>query len=319
LLRLILERLVQMVIVVFVVTLAAFTLVNLLSGDIAVYLLGDHATPEAVAALHAQLHLDDPIIIRYFDWLGDVLQGNLGTSVVSHYPVVKSLTNAIPPTFELMIGAQIVGITLAVVTTAAAIKWRWTDRLVTGVALLVNSIPTFVVALILIIIFSTTLHLLPSIGWVAPTSAGGWGKNIVAMIMPSVALGLGIFPEYMRILRSDIREQLDREEYVTLAWMKGLRPTRIFGKHVAPNSVGGFISMIATTTALLISGVVIVEQVFAIPGIGKMMLAAIDSHDTPVLLGGLLTIVTFVVIINLVGELIYMRIDPRVRATRVTA
>jgi peptide/nickel transport system permease protein len=319
LLRLIVERLVQMIIVIFVVTLAAFTLVNLLSGDIAVYLLGDHATPEAVAALHAQLHLDDPIIIRYFSWLGDLFQGNLGSSVVSHYPVVDQLVKAIPPTLELMIGAQIVGIVLAVATTAAAIKWRWADKIVTGVALLLNSIPTFVIALILIIIFSSTLHLLPSIGWVAPTNAASWGKNITAMIMPSIALGVGIFPEYMRVLRSDLRNQLDHEEYVTLAWMKGLRPRRIFGRHVAPNSVGGFIAIVATTTGLLLSGVVIVEQVFAIPGLGKMMLAAIDARDTPVLLGGLLTIVVFVVIVNLIGELIHMRIDPRVRATRATA
>jgi peptide/nickel transport system permease protein len=319
LLRLIVQRLVQMVIVIFVVTLAAFTLVNLLGGDIAVYLLGDHATPQAVAQLHAELHLDDPIIVRYFDWLGGVLQGNLGSSLVSHYPVVQQLANSIPPTFELMIGAQIVGIVVAVLTTAVCIRWRWADRVVTAIALLMNSIPTFVVALFLIIVFSTAAHLLPSIGWVAPVGPGGWGRNIVAMIMPSLSLGLGIFPEYMRVFRSDLRDQLEGEEYVTLAWMKGVRPRRLYGRHVLPNSVGGFIALIATTTALLLSGVVIVEQVFAIPGIGKMMLAAINTHDTPVLLGGLLTIVVFVVIVNLIGELIHMRIDPRVRATRTTA
>lgn len=318
-LRLIVERLVQMLVVIFVVTLAAFTLVNLLNADITVYLLGDHATPEAIADLRAQLRLDEPIIQRYLAWLGDVVSGNLGVSILNHYPVMQTLSTVLPPTLELMIGAQIVGITLAVLLTVASLKWRWADQVATGLALLINSIPSFVVGLLLIMLFSSTLHTLPSIGWSPPSGPGGWSQNIAAMIMPSLALGLGIFPEYMSVLRSDLRDQLEREEYVTLAWMKGLNSRRIFRRHVVPNSLGGFISMVATTTALLLSGVVIIEQVFAIPGIGKMMLSAVDTHDTPVLLGGLLVIVIFVVVVNLLGELIHMRIDPRVRAARATA
>ncbi len=318
-LRLIVERLAQMIIVIFVVTLAAFTLVNMLNGDIAVYLLGDHATEEAILQLRQQLRLDDPIFLRYLGWLGDVLSGDLGVSLINQYPVLQKLAVALPPTIELMIGAQIVGITVAVLMTVISLKWRPADKFVTALALLMNSIPAFVLALLLIIVFAAGLHLLPSIGWSDPSSAGGWGRNLLAMIMPSVALGMGIFPEYLRVLRSDLREQFEREEYVTLAWMKGLTSGRIFRRHVLPNSVGGFISLVATTTAHLLSGVVIVEQVFAIPGIGKMMLAAIDTRDTPVLLGGLLTIVVFVIVVNLLGELIHMRIDPRIRSARATA
>lgn len=312
-LRLTVERLIQMIIVIIIVTLAAFVLVNMLNGNIVVYLLGDNATPANIARLTHQLNLDQPLLLRYLSWLGGVLHGDLGTSIVNDYPVVDALKTAIPATVTLMIGAQIWGILLALLTTAASIRWRWADRIVTGIALLLNAVPPFVVSLMLIIVFATTLHLLPSIGWVSPERSG-WGSLLRALLMPSAVLGLSIFPEYMRVFRSDLRDQLEREEYVTLAWMKGLRSSRVFSRHIAPNSVGGFISLIATTTAHLLSGVVIVEQIFAIPGIGKMMLSAISQRDTTTLEGGLLTIVVFVVVANLVGELIHMRIDPRVRA-----
>lgn len=311
-LRLVFDRLAQMIVVLFCVTALGFGLINLLQGDVVFALLGDNYTPEAAARLTAELQLDEPIWARYLDWLGGLLQGDLGTSYVTKENVADAIVSALPPTVELLIGAQVVALALALLTTALAVRYRWTDRIVTFLGLLSNSIPSFVLALLLIIVFATTLQVLPSVGWADPDRAS-WGENIQAMIMPSVALGFSIFPEYMRVFRSEIYEQLDREEYVTLARMKGLSSRRVLTRHVVLNSLGGLLTLIAMTTGFLIGGVVIVEEVFSIPGIGSLMFDAINNRDSIMLEGLLVLIAASVVVANLIGELVHMRVDPRVR------
>jgi peptide/nickel transport system permease protein len=311
-LRLIVERLVQMLVVLLCVTALGYGLVNLLQGDVIFALLGDDYSPEAAARLTAELHLDDPIWLRYLYWLGDALQGDLGTSLVTHEKVSDAILTALPVTLELLVGAQLVGIVTALVTTAIAIRYRWADRFVTFVALVANSIPSFVLGLLLIIVFATTLRLLPSIGWVDP-DRGGWGQNVLALVMPSVALGFSIFPEYMRVFRSEILEQLENEEYVVLARMKGLTNARVLLRHVVLNSMGGLLTLIAMTTGFLIGGVLIVEEVFSIPGIGSLVFDAISGRDSTMLEGALVLIAAGVVVANLIGELVHMRVDPRVR------
>jgi peptide/nickel transport system permease protein len=313
-LRLIIDRLLQMFVVLLCVTALGFGLVNLLQGDVVFALLGENYTPEAAATLSAELGLDDPIWLRYLHWLADAVQGDLGTSLVTKESVAGAIWGALPPTVELLIGAQVVGLALALVATALAVRYRWADRFVTFVGLVSNSIPSFVLALLLIIVFATTLRVLPSIGWADPARAG-WGENLQAMIMPSVALGFSIFPEYMRVFRSEIQEQLEQEEYVTLARMKGLSPRRVLTRHVVLNSVGGLLTLIALTTGFLIGGVVIVEEVFSIPGMGSLVFDAISNRDSTMLEGALVLIAAGVVVANLVGELVHMQVDPRLRPT----
>jgi peptide/nickel transport system permease protein len=240
------------------------------------------------------------------------VHGDFGTSVTTHEPIAHSLLTALGPTVELLIGAQLVALLLTALVTAVSVRWRWTDRIATGLALLFSSIPSFVLGLLMIILFASVLHLLPAIAWSWP-SAGGWGKNFKGMIMPWVALGVSVFPGYMRVLRSQVYEQVDHEEYVTLARMKGLPGRRVFGRHVLPNSLSGLITLVAMTTGFLISGVVIVEQVFGIPGEGSLVYQAITNRDANTLEGAIVMIAVAVVLLNLIGDLIQMRVDPRVR------
>jgi peptide/nickel transport system permease protein len=311
--RWIIDRLLQMVVVLIAATLLGFLLVRLLKGNEVFALLGDNYTKQAAAQLNHELGLDKPLPLQYLDWLGGAVHGDFGTSITTHEPVAHSLFMALGPTVELLIGAQVVALALTLIVTAVSVRWRWTDRVVTGFALLCSSIPPFVLGLLMIILFASVLHLLPAIAWSWP-GAGGWGKNFKGMIMPWVALGVSVFPNYMRVLRGQVYEQLDHEEYVTLARMKGLPARRVLGRHVVPNSLSGLVTLVALTTGFLISGVVIVEQVFGIPGEGSLVYQAITNRDANTLEGAIVMIAVAVVVLNLVGDLIQMRLDPRVRA-----
>jgi peptide/nickel transport system permease protein len=311
--RWIIDRLLQMVVVLVAATLLGFLLVRLLKGNEVFALLGDNYTKQAAAQLNHELGLDKPLPLQYLDWLGGAVHGDFGTSITTHEPVAHSLFMALGPTVELLIGAQVVALALTLIVTAVSVRWRWTDRVVTGFALLCSSIPPFVLGLLMIILFASVLHLLPAIAWSWP-GAGGWGKNFKGMIMPWVALGVSVFPNYMRVLRGQVYEQLDHEEYVTLARMKGLPARRVLGRHVVPNSLSGLVTLVALTTGFLISGVVIVEQVFGIPGEGSLVYQAITNRDANTLEGAIVMIAVAVVVLNLIGDLIQMRLDPRVRA-----
>jgi peptide/nickel transport system permease protein len=310
--RWIIDRLLQMIVVLICASLLGFLLVRLLKGNEIFALLGDNYTKQAAAQLNHELGLDKPLPLQYLDWLGGAVHGDFGTSVTTHEPIAHSLLTALGPTVELLIGAQLVALLLTALVTAVSVRWRWTDRIATGLALLFSSIPPFVLGLLMIILFASVLHLLPAIAWSWP-SAGGWGKNFKGMIMPWVALGVSVFPGYMRVLRSQVYEQVDHEEYVTLARMKGLPGRRVFGRHVLPNSLSGLITLVAMTTGFLISGVVIVEQVFGIPGEGSLVYQAITNRDANTLEGAIVMIAVAVVLLNLIGDLIQMRLDPRVR------
>lgn len=310
--RWIIDRLLQMVVVLICATLLGFLLVRLLKGNEIFALLGDNYTRQAAAQLNQELGLNKPLPLQYLDWLGGAVHGDFGTSVTTHEPVAHSLLAALGPTVELLVGAQLVALALTMLVTVVSVRWRWTDRLVTGFALLCSSVPPFVLGLLMIILFASVLHLLPAIAWSWP-SAGGWGKNFRGMIMPWTALGVSVFPNYMRVLRGQVYEQLDNEEYVTLARMKGLTGRRVLGRHVVPNSLSGLITLVAVTTGFLISGVVIVEQVFSIPGEGSLVYQAITNRDANTLEGAIVMIAVAVVVLNLIGDLIQMRLDPRVR------
>jgi peptide/nickel transport system permease protein len=312
--RWIIDRLLQMVVVLICATLLGFLLVRLLKGNEIFALLGDNYTKQGAAQLNHELGLDKPLPLQYLDWLGGAVRGDFGTSVTTHVPIAHSLLAALGPTVELLVGAQLVALLLTMIVTAVSVRWRWTDRLVTGIALICSSVPPFVLGLLMIILFASVLHLLPAIAWSWP-SAGGWGKNFKGMIMPWVALGVSVFPSYMRVLRGQVYEQLDHEEYVTLARMKGLPGRRVLGRHVLPNSLSGLITLVAITTGFLISGVVIVEQVFNIPGEGSLVYQAITNRDANTLEGAIVMIAVAVVLLNLIGDLIQIRLDPRVRNT----
>jgi peptide/nickel transport system permease protein len=312
--RLIALRIPQMIAVLFLVTVMSFLLVNVLPGDVLHVILGDAYTPEAAAQLTAQLGLDQPLPVRYIGWLGAALHGDFGSSLISHQSVLASIGRSIGPTLELVIGGQIIATVLAVVVAIASVasRKRWVDRLGTVIALVSDAIPSFVLGLILLGIFSVQLHWLPSIGWQDPAKVG-WGLNLQAMLLPCLILGLGSFALHMRVFRSELFEQLDREEYVTLAQMKGVSTFRIMTKHVVRNSSFGLVTVTAMSIGFMIAGAVLIEQIFSIPGIGSLTLNAVENRDSPMVQGCVVLLAAVTVVLSLLADLAYAALDPRLR------
>lgn len=302
-----------MIPVLFGVTFLAFFTVNYLPGNIVVALLGSNYNPTAAAALSTSLHLNQPILERYFIWAGHAIQGNLGASLANHEPVITALKSAAPPTVELVIVAQLMAIALAVLlaVTAVASRWTWVDRICTALALVGNSVPSFVFGLVLLVFFSVHWHLVSAIGWIPP--AQGWGKNLGAISLPAFTLAMTIFPGYMRVFRQEMLDELENEEYVSLARMKGISTARVIFRHVARNSALGIVTLVGLSTGLLIGGAVIVEDIFSVPGIGLLLLNSINMRDATTVEGCILVIAVAIVVLNLAADVVYALLDPRVR------
>ncbi|WP_162950269.1 ABC transporter permease [Rhizobium jaguaris] len=313
-LRMIVTRIPQMIVVILIVTIIAFVMVNLLPGDIVSVILGDQYTPEAAAQLTQELSLDQPVPIRYLIWLWRAVHLDFGTSLATHVSVVESMLQDALPTLELVIGAMVSAVILGSALAIGAVASRnpWIDRAGTALALFCTSLPNFILALIVTTIFGVQLHIIPTIGWADPGDAG-WGANIGAIIMPSIILGLTIFPSIMRIFRSELQEQLESEEYVTLARMKGVTGWGLIWRHVARNSAFGLITVVAAGLGPLVSGAVILENIFAIPGLGTLLFQGIQLHDSPVVVGCVTVVAVIVVLSNLGADLVYAALDPRVR------
>jgi peptide/nickel transport system permease protein len=312
-LRLIRSRLLQMIPVIIGVTLVSFALVNVLPGNILYSILGTDYTPAAAKSLSIQLGLNHPLITRYFDWLWQLLHGNLGTSLITHESVSHAILQALSPSLELVITAQIMAIVLGVAFAVASVMapTPWVDRIATSLALAGNSIPAFVTALVFILIFAVHFHWVSSIGWQPPSSAG-WLANIGAISLPSLCLAISIYPGYMRVFRREMYDQLENEEYVTLARMKGVTRKGLTFRHVVRNSALGIVTLIGLSTGLLIGGAVIVEEVFGIPGIGTLLFQAINSRDATMVDGCILVIAIAIIAINLIVDILYAVLDPRV-------
>lgn len=311
-LRTILLRLGQLIPVLFGVTLLSFLLNNALPGNIVYELLGDNPDPSAYHSLKVQLGLNHPPIQRYFMWLGGVLHGDLGHSLLGGQSVASEIRTAAPPTIELLIGAEVIALILCIVFAFLSVwtRSRALDKVITSTALAGHCAPGFVVGLLLLLIFAVHWHLVQTT--YQPISAG-WGKNLGAMSLPILTLALGIFPAQMRVFRGDMLQQLDREDYVALAMIKGLGKAKIIFKHVAKNSASNLVTIVALNIGFLFGGVVIVEQVFTIPGIGDLLYTSIQAHNAPVVQGIVLCAATVVVLANLFADLTYAVLDPRVR------
>lgn len=304
-----------MIPVVIVVTALAFFIVNALPGNILYTILGQAYSPQAAATLSRELHLNQPLLLRYVEWLGGAAHGSLGSSLITHEKVSSALLTAAPPTIELVIFSQVLAIAIAVLLSTLSVlsPFQAVDRSATALSLFGNSVPSFVTGLVFLIVFADHLHIMSAVGWIPPGS-GGWGRNIGAMFVPSLLLAISIFPGYMRVLRQQMYDELENEEYVTLARMKGISRVRLILRHVARNSALGIITLIGLSTGFLIGGAVIVEQIFNIPGMGSLTYNAINQSDTVMVEGCILVIAVSIVMLNLLADLMYAVLDPRVRA-----
>jgi peptide/nickel transport system permease protein len=305
-------RLAYLLPVLFAVTLLTFLIASLLPGDLAHAMLGDQATPEAVAALRRDMGLDQPLWWRYLHWLGGILQGDFGRSFRTGEPVLGAILARLPVSLELMLLAEITALAISIpLAIQCAVNSGGTfDGVVTGVAFAKLSIPNFMAAILLIYVFAVALRLLPATGY-TPLEED-WLGNLRSMLLPALTLALAEWPVLMRVLRSDMIATL-QEDYITMAKAKGLKQRRILFVHALKPSSLTLITVAGINIGRLIGGAVIVESVFALPGIGRLLLGAIYTRDFMILQGVVLFVAAGFVIVNFLVDMLYAVLDPRVR------
>jgi peptide/nickel transport system permease protein len=306
------RRLLQAIPVVLGVSILTFLLLNLIPGNAALNQVGPGATAQALKAAEVQDGLNQPLWERYWHWLEHALQGNLGDSLSTHQSVSSLILHALPVSVELLILAQVFSLLFAVPVALIAVgsPWRWVDRVLGIVTFAGISVPPFLLGIWLILLFSVNLDLLPASGWV-PLSQSISG-NLQTVILPAATLAIGEFCFHMRILRGDMLEQL-REEYVDTARAKGAGSTRVLIVHVLRNSLFVLVTVVGVNFGKLLSGAVIVESLFSVPGVGNLLVNAIEQRDYPLVEGIVVCMALAFVLINLAVDLLYGVLDPRVR------
>jgi len=306
------RRLLYLIPVLVAVSLLTFLIASLLPGDLAYVILGDQATPDKVAALRQDMGLDQPIWWRYLSWLGNVLQGDFGRSFRTGQTVLQAVAERLPVSIELMLLAQLgalaIGIPLAI--ACAVRSGSAFDRFMTGSAFSMLSVPAFLSAILLIYLFAVELRWLPATGYV-PFSEDPVG-NLRCFLLPALTLALGEWPVLMRVLRSDMIATL-QEDYIAMARAKGLKPSRILLVHALKPSSLTLVTVTGINIGRLIGGTVIVESIFALPGIGRLLLGAIFTRDLIILQGVVLFVACGYVLMNFVVDMLYAVLDPRIR------
>ena len=308
----IVRRLGATVVVMAVVAFVVFSLLYLTPGDPAAVIAGDVATSEDIARIRQSLGLDQPFLVRFGTWVWALLHGDLGTSIFNNLPVAKLIGQRVEPTLSLTICTLIIAILTSVPlgVIAAARAESKLDHAIMGFSVLGFSIPVFVLAYLLILLFSLQLHWLPVQGY-RPISEGIW-PWFLHLILPSLALGTVYAALIARITRASILDVLS-QDYIRTAQAKGLKERDIMIHHALKNAAVPIITIIGIGIGLLISGAVVTETVFAIPGIGRLTVDAILRRDYPIIQGVILIFSATYVMINLMIDLSYVFFDPRIR------
>jgi peptide/nickel transport system permease protein len=310
----ILRRLLGVIPVMLVVGIFVFSLLYLAPGDPAAIIAGDNATEENINRIRANLGLDRPFLVQFFDWGGSVLQGDLGVSMFSGIPVIELVRQRMEATISLTVTTLLLAVVLAV-TLGVLAAWRagsLLDRAVMGVAVTGFSVPVFVVGYILVYYLSMKLRWFPVQGY-RPIADGlwDWARHLV---LPSLALGLAYVALIARITRTSMLEVLS-EDYIRTARAKGVATVPLLLWHALRNAAVPIVTVIGIGIALLISGVVITETVFNIPGVGRLVVDAITRRDYPIIQGVMIIFAGVYVLINLAIDIAYCFIDPRIRYT----
>ena len=301
--------------VLFGASIALFVLLYVLPGDPAAFVLGDSATPTQLAALRHTLHLDQPVLLQYVDWLGSLLHGNLGTSLVNHYPVTRLIGQRLPVALQLTFGSLLIGCVLggAGGIVAGVRRRSMLARAIDLMNATAISVPVFWLGLLLQIVVAVKLGWLPAGGYV-PFSTNPVGC-IRALILPCLTLGLGTAAVLSRFLANGISETL-RNDFVLTARAKGLPRSRIVLKHVLRNAMIPAITALGIQFGRLIGGAVLTESVFNLPGLGMLLWTALVQRDYFVIQAVTLMAVAAFIFVNLATDIAYGLIDPRIRNSR---
>lgn len=308
----IIRRLLATIPVLLLVATGVFLLLKLTPGDPAAVLLGPDASEERRLELRDQLGLNDSVGTQYVRWLGDAVRGDLGDSIFMNTPVTEALRERAQPTILLTIYSTIVALAIGLPfgILAAVRRGTWIDVGSMGVAILGISLPTFWIGLNLILVFAVKLQWLPVAGY-APLSDGVW-ESLKYMLMPAVTLGLAQAALLARMTRSMMLDVLN-SDYIRTARAKGLLERRIVIGHAFRNALLPVLNIIGLIIAALLGGAVVTEQVFNLPGIGRLLIQAVGRRDVPLVQGTVLVIAVVYVIVNLVVDIVSAAIDPRIR------
>jgi peptide/nickel transport system permease protein len=310
--RYVARRLAVLVPTLFVVSVLIFTLQQLLPGDPAMALAGEEHDPVAVAAIRAKYHLDRPLVVQYGIWIGNVLRGDFGQSLRSKIPVADLLASKLPVTIELAICSMLIALVIGVPAgiVSAARKGRTLDVVANLVALSGLSVPHFWLGIMLILLFAVRLGWLPASGYVPP-----WENlklNLTTILLPAFVLGTGVAGVMMRHTRSAMLETLSAD-YVRTARAKSVPEWLVIIKHALRNALIPVITLGAIEFGRLLSGAVLTEQIFAIPGVGKLLVDGVFNRDYAVVQGVVLVSATLFVFLNLLADLLYFVANPRMR------
>ena len=307
-----LRRMLAVIPVMIIVATLAFVLIHLAPGDPASVIAGPYAAPDDVAKLRRQLGLDEPLPMQLLHWYGRLLTGNLGESIFLRRPVTEAVLERLEPTLLLTIWGTLIAVLLGVPAGIVSARYHnsTVDQSLMGLALLGLSIPNFLLGLLMILVFGVWLGWLPVAGYV-PLDEGLW-RNARSLLMPSISLGLVQSALIARITRSSMLDVL-REQYIVSGRAKGLDERTVVYKHALKNAIIPTLTVIGITFALLVGGAVVIETVFNIPGLGRLIISAVLRRDYPVIQGVVLLIAVAYTLINLLVDLAYLVIDPRIR------
>jgi peptide/nickel transport system permease protein len=308
----IIRRILATIPVMAVVAVFVFALLYLSPGDPAAIIAGDTATAQDIARIRAHLGLDQPVYIQFGTWLWQLLHGDLGISIFTNLPVTRLMEQRLEPTVTLAISTLILSVSVAIPMGVLA-AWKagtWIDRLVMVFAVLGFSVPVFVLAYVLIYVFAISTDWLPVQGFVSIRQ--GVVPFLSHIVMPSLALGMVYTALIARMTRASMLDVL-AQDYIRTAQAKGLANQQVLIGHALKNAAVPIVTIIGIGVALLISGVVVTETVFAIPGLGRLTVDAILRRDYPIIQGVILVFSAVYVLINLLVDLSYTLIDPRIR------
>mgnify|MGYP000447452314 FL=1 len=310
--RYVAKRTLQAIGVVYVVATAVFVAVRSVPGDPARLVLGGNAEPDELAAVRAELGLDQPIHVQYYRWMADLARGDLGDSIYTGQSVVTSIVNAAEPTLSI----GLVGITIAILiaipagVVSATRRDQWEDYVATGVAFLGISMPSFWIGIVLLLTVGTAIPAIPSFGYVSISE--GIVPWLSHVILPAAAVGLPYAGIITRMTRSSMLEVLS-EDYMQTARAKGLPPRLILFKHGLQNALMPVVTVAGILFALLLGGIVAVEMVFGVQGFGRLLIRSIERQDFPIVQGSVIVISIIFVFMNLFVDLLYMSINPKIK------
>ncbi|MFI5324881.1 MAG: ABC transporter permease [Candidatus Rokuibacteriota bacterium] len=311
-LRYALGRLAALVPVWLVVSLVVFLLIHLIPGDAARVMVGGDGTEADVQAMRERLGLNQPLAAQYLSWLGRALRGDLGQSIFLGRSVTQAIAERLEPTISLTawatLFAVLIGLPVGILSAMRA--GRASDQLLMSLAFLLQSLPSFWTGLTLIVVFSVTWNLLPSTGYASFSASPS--RHLQHLALPAIALGIGQAALIARMARSSLLEVLG-QDYVRTAQAKGLGWPAVVTKHALRNALIPVVTVVGLSFAVLLAGAIVIETVFNLPGVGRLVMQSILRRDYPVIQGVLLFITTTYVLVNLAVDLVYGVIDPRVR------